>query len=121
MGRSDTRVLFGLGAVACITLLPFALTSARASSDQQAARLAVAGALPLIEAYGIQHDGYANMTLAALERDDLGLPRDIRLADVSRLSYCVMAVTGSRSAHIEGPGGKVGNGPCPRGLQTLPR
>ena len=29
--RSDTRVLFGLGAVSCITLLPFALASARAS------------------------------------------------------------------------------------------
>ena len=114
MGRSDSRVLFGLGAVACITLLPFALASARASSEQQAARLAVAGALPLIEAYGIEHDGYANMTLSALERDDLGLSRDIRLADVSGSSYCVMAVVGSRSAHIEGPGGEVGDAPCPR-------
>ena len=92
-GHHDTRIVAALAGVFLVAIVPLALAGARNSSEQQAARITVRGLLPLIQAYAADEGSYANMTVETLARYDRGLPRDARIREANRDSYCVMATT----------------------------
>jgi hypothetical protein len=52
---------------------------------------------------------------ATYEEADLHVIRRLHLVRASETSYCVQVVEGDGFLfHLEGPGGRVGDGPCPR-------
>jgi hypothetical protein len=69
-------------------------------------------AVPAIEGYAADHDGYAGMTLAGLRIYDAGIV-DISIVRASRDTYCIESGTGSAMFHKNGPGESSAPGPCP--------
>jgi hypothetical protein len=71
-------------------------------------------AVPAIEAYAADHNGYAGMTLAALRTYDAGIT-DITIVRATRDTYCIESGTGADQFHKDGPGEAAAAGPCPAG------
>ena len=71
-------------------------------------------AVPAIEAYRAYHNGYAGMTLDALNKYDATIA-DITIVRATRDTYCIESGTGSEQFHKDGPGKAAAPGPCPAG------
>jgi hypothetical protein len=69
-------------------------------------------AVPAIEAYAADHNGYAGMTLAAIRKYDQGIV-DITIVRASRNTYCIESGTGAEQYHRNGPAEAAAPGPCP--------
>jgi hypothetical protein len=69
-------------------------------------------AVPAIEAYASDHDGYAGMSIAGLRSYDAGIV-DITIVRASRGTYCIESGTGAGMFHKDGPGERFAPGPCP--------
>jgi hypothetical protein len=69
-------------------------------------------AVPAIEAYAADHDGYAGMTIAALRAYDAGII-DITIVRATRDTYCIESGTGAEQFHRNGPAEPNAPGPCP--------
>ena len=80
---------------------------------EHAARARLIAALPAIEAFASENDGYAGMTLAALRRYDAAI-RDIRIVRAARTTYCIEAGSGDATYHKAGPLQPAQRGACPR-------
>lgn len=74
----------------------------------------IRAAVPAIEAYAADHNGYAGMTLAALHTYDAGIT-DITIVRATRDTYCIESGTGAEQFHKDGPGEAAAAGPCPAG------
>jgi hypothetical protein len=69
-------------------------------------------AIPAIEAYGADHNGYAGMTIAALRQYDVTVA-NITIVRATRATYCVEAGTGADRLHKDGSGAPITGGGCP--------
>jgi hypothetical protein len=87
---------------------PASPPSASPTTAEQRLRAAV----PAIEAYAADHDGYAGMTIAGLRSYDAGI-EDVTIVRASRETYCIESGTGSDMFHKDGPGESSAPGPCP--------
>jgi hypothetical protein len=74
----------------------------------------IRNAVPAAEAYNVDHNGYAGMTLAALRGYDASIT-DIRIVRATRDTYCIESGTGAEQYHKDGPGEAIAPGPCPAG------
>jgi hypothetical protein len=70
-------------------------------------------AIPAIEAWNADHNGYTGVTLAGLRSYDSGV-RNVRIVRASKLTYCVEGRSGIWLAHKNGPAGDIRSGRCPR-------
>jgi hypothetical protein len=70
-------------------------------------------AVPAIEAWRIDHDGYTGMTTAGLLRYDDQL-KQVKVVSASEKTYCVEARAGIWVAHKSGPAAAIASGHCPR-------
>lgn len=69
-------------------------------------------AVPAMEAYAADHNGYAGMTIEALRKYDAGII-DITIVRATRTTYCVETGTGADEFHRNGPAEPNAPGPCP--------
>jgi hypothetical protein len=69
-------------------------------------------AVPAIEAYAADHNGYTGMTLAAIRKYDAGIA-DITIVRASRDTYCIESGSGADQYHRNGPAEANAPGPCP--------
>jgi hypothetical protein len=69
-------------------------------------------AIPAIEAFAADHNGYAGMTIAELRKYDAGIT-GITIVRASREAYCVESGAGSEQFHRNGPGEPTAPGSCP--------
>lgn len=69
-------------------------------------------AIPAMEAYAADHDGYAGVTVAALRTYDATIA-DITIVRASRTTYCIESGTGGEQRHKDGPGAAITAGACP--------
>jgi len=99
-GRCGTR--------GAIVPRPASPPSAQPTTAEQRLRAAV----PAIEAYSSDHDGYGGMTIAGLRAYDAGIVA-ITIVRASRDTYCIESGTGSEMFHKDGPGESSAPGPCP--------
>jgi hypothetical protein len=74
----------------------------------------IRNAIPAAEAYNVDHNGYAGMTIAALRAYDASIT-DIRIVRATRDTYCIESGTGAEEYHKDGPGKAIAPGPCPAG------
>lgn len=72
----------------------------------------IRAAIPAIEAYAADHNGYAGMTIAAIRKYDAGIA-DITIIRATRDTYCIESGTGADQYHKDGPGEASAPGPCP--------
>jgi len=69
-------------------------------------------AIPAMEAYAADHNGYAGMTIAALRKYDVTVA-DLTIVRATRATYCVENRTGADQLHKDGRGAPITFGPCP--------
>jgi hypothetical protein len=69
-------------------------------------------AVPAIEAYSADHNGYAEMTLAGIRKYDASIA-DVTIVRASRETYCIESGTGAEQYHRNGPAEANAPGPCP--------
>jgi hypothetical protein len=69
-------------------------------------------ALPSIEAYAVDHNGYGGMTVPALRRYDRAI-EGITIVRATRKMYCIESGSGAGRYHKNGPGSVTARGPCP--------
>ena len=74
----------------------------------------IRAAVPAMEAYAADHNGYAGMTVAAIQKYDYGIT-DITIVRASRDTYCVESGEGADQMHKDGPADPISAGPCPAG------
>lgn len=86
--------------------------SFRERANVRSAEANLRSAIPAIEAYYSDNDTYVGMDLAVLREIDAGLPASVVVARAEATSYCVQVTEESATAHYDGPGGSVLEGPC---------
>jgi hypothetical protein len=69
-------------------------------------------AIPAMEAYAADHNGYAGMTVAALHTYDETVS-DLTIVRATRATYCVQSGSGDEQRHKDGPGAPITAGACP--------
>jgi hypothetical protein len=72
----------------------------------------IRAAVPAIEAYAADHNGYAGVTVAALRKYDASIA-EITIVRASPETYCIESGTGSEQFHRNGPAEATAAGPCP--------
>jgi prepilin-type N-terminal cleavage/methylation domain-containing protein len=85
---------------------------ARDQAGDATAQANIRSALPAIEAYRADHDGYAGMTLAVLRRDYSQGVQGIVVLSASETGYCLSATAGGRTWYKAGPDGPVTTTVC---------
>lgn len=80
---------------------------ARDKAGDATAQANIRSALPAIEAYRSDHDGYAGMTLAVLRSDYSQGVQGIVVLSAGEASYCVAATAGGRTWYKAGPDAPV--------------
>jgi hypothetical protein len=87
-------------------------TGATTAPPPTTAEQRLRSAVPAIEAYAADHNGYAGMTIAGIRRWD-GSISGITIVWATRDRYCIESGTGSDTYHKLGPVEPVRPGPCP--------
>ena len=72
----------------------------------------IRAAVPAMEAYATDHQGYAGMTLGALHTYDASIS-DVTIVSATRDTYCVESGSGSEQYFKNGPGAPIAPGSCP--------
>jgi hypothetical protein len=93
-------------------VIPFVPRPGPTPSPATTAEQRLRAAVPAIEAYAADHDGYAGMTIAALRAYDAGII-DITIVRATRDTYCIESGTGAEQFHRDGPAEPNAPGPCP--------
>jgi type IV pilus assembly protein PilA len=77
-----------------------------------AAKANVRAAVPAVEAYGADNNGYVGMTLAKLKADyDSSL--NITVGTVGAATYCISSTVGTTTYRKIDPDGAIAEGACP--------
>ncbi len=94
-------------------LIVIGVAAVRARAAIETARMSSAAAEikildPIVDAYALDHSGYAGMTSAALENDygvrlDAGIVRTLKITGTGTSSYCVQIRDGAWYAAQRGP------------------
>jgi prepilin-type N-terminal cleavage/methylation domain-containing protein len=88
------------------------VTGYRERSTNSAAQMNIRSALPAVESYRSDHDGYDGMTAEALQAISPGAQAvDVLAASTS--SYCLRTIVEGRSWYREGPSGPITTTACP--------
>jgi hypothetical protein len=94
--------------------LPIPKPKSKPRPVETSAMVDIRSAIPAIEAYYVDHDGYLGMSIEVLRADyDAALP-EITFVRAGRRSYCVEAVHGRDAAYKSGPAAPIRKGRCPR-------
>jgi hypothetical protein len=101
-GRCGTR-----GAV-----IPFVPRPGSTPPPATTAEQRLRAAVPAMEAYAADHNGYAGMTIEALRKYDAGIV-DITIVRATSTTYCVESGTSADQFHRNGPAEPNAPGPCP--------
>jgi hypothetical protein len=82
-------------------------------SEITAVQANVRAAIPALEAYNADHDGYAGATVAGLQQSyDAGV-RDVTIVRAGAATYCIESGSGSTEFHKDGPASEILPGGCP--------
>jgi type IV pilus assembly protein PilA len=84
-------------------------------ANKAAAQANVRSAVPGIEAYAADHNGYTGSTLAKLQASyDAGIKNIIFSATApTSTTYCISSTVGAYTFFKNGPGADIVSGPCP--------
>jgi prepilin-type N-terminal cleavage/methylation domain-containing protein len=105
-------VLLIIGILTSIIVAANLAMRQRAAAD--VAKAHVFQAVPSLEAYSADHDGYTGATVAVLQADyDAALPATVAISNVTADSYCVQAVYKGQAWRKNGPGQTPENLACP--------
>ena len=78
-------------------------------ANKSAAQANVRSAVPGVEAYAADHNGYLAVTLAKLQASyDAGI-KNVSIYNVSSTTYCLSSTVGSRVWYKKGPSGDIVN------------
>ena len=81
-------------------------------ANNAAAQANVSAAVPGLEAYNADHNGYTNVTLSALQASyDAGI-KNIVVVSATSTTYCIESTVGAAEYHKSGPGGDIVSGSC---------
>ncbi len=83
-----------------------------AATDADEAQSRLRAAVPAIEAYAADNDGYAGMTLEKIRSYDYGV-QGITVAWALRAEYCIESTVGAETFHQHGPANGREPGACP--------
>jgi hypothetical protein len=89
-------------------------TAPKPPTEPMTADQLIRAAVPAMEAYAADHNGYAGMTVEALRKYDASIT-GITIVRATRDTYCVESGTGADQYHRNGPGEANAPGPCPAG------
>jgi type IV pilus assembly protein PilA len=82
-------------------------------ANNAAAEADVSAAIPGIEAYNADHNGYTGATSAVLQASyDAGI-KNILIKTATATSYCIQSTVGSAVYFKNGPGANIVAGTCP--------
>ena len=82
-------------------------------ANKSAAQANVRSAVPGVEAYAADHNGYTGVTLGKLQASyDAGI-KNIVIVSVASDTYCIKSQVGSKVWYKNGPGADIVSGPCP--------
>jgi hypothetical protein len=72
----------------------------------------VRAAIPGIEAWNADHNGYTGMSLAGLQMTyDAGIA-NVEIVSANATSYCLQSTAGTPTYHKAGPAADILPGPC---------
>ena len=104
-------VIIIIGILLAIAIPSYLKFKDRANTSAAAAN--VRAAVPGIEAYAADHNGYTGATSALLQASyDAGI-KHIRIVTATSTSYCVESTVGPETWHKAGPSASVQTGACP--------
>jgi len=86
-----------------------------ARRDSSEAMTNVRAAIPAIEAYAADHNGYARMTLAAVRKYDAAIPAALHIVSATRSGYCVESTVAKQTYSKDGPAAELVPRACPGG------
>jgi hypothetical protein len=92
-------------------IVPYVPRPGSEPPPQTTAQKRIRNAVPSIEAYNVDHDGYAGMTVAAIRRYDSSIT-DVRIVRATRATYCIESGTGTGQYYKNGPGAEITRGEC---------
>jgi hypothetical protein len=95
-------------------VIPYVPRPGSESPPPTTAEQRLRAAIPAIEAYAADHNGYAGMTIAALREYDPGIV-DVLIVRTTRDTYCIESGSGAEQYHKDGPGEPMAPGACPAG------
>ena len=82
-------------------------------ANTSAAEANVRAAVPGMEAYSADHNGYTGVDSAVLQASyDAGI-KHIHVAQASVTTYCIDSTVGPSTYHKSGPAADIVTGPCP--------
>jgi type IV pilus assembly protein PilA len=82
-------------------------------ANNSAAQANVRAAVPGMEAYSADHNGYTSVTSAVLQASyDAGI-KHVNVKTASGTTYCIESTVGAASWHKDGPSADITTGLCP--------
>jgi type IV pilus assembly protein PilA len=104
-------VIIIIGILLAISIPSYLKFKDRANTSAAAAN--VRAAVPGIEAYAADHDGYSGATSAVLRASyDAGI-KHISIQAATTSTYCIESTVGPETWHKAGPSAAIVTGPCP--------
>jgi type IV pilus assembly protein PilA len=104
-------VIIIIGILLAIAIPSYLKFKDRANTSAAAAN--VRAAVPGVEAYSADHNGYSGLTSAILQASyDAGI-KHIRVLTATATTYCVESTVGPETWHKSGPSADLQTGACP--------
>lgn len=97
---------------AVVPYQPSAPATPSPTGDAGTAQRNLRAAIPAIEAYAADHDGYAGLTLEKIRSYDRGID-GISVVWAVRSEYCLESTVGAETYHLNGPANPQAPGHCP--------
>jgi type IV pilus assembly protein PilA len=81
-------------------------------ANKSAAQANVRSAVPGVEAYAADNNGYASLSLSALQASyDAGI-KNVTIVSASSVTYCIASTVGGYTYYKAGPSANIGTTPC---------
>jgi prepilin-type N-terminal cleavage/methylation domain-containing protein len=104
-------VIIIIGVLLAIAIPSYLKFKDRANTSAAAAN--VRAAVPGVEAYSADHNGYSGLTSAILQASyDAGI-KHVRVPTASATTYCIESTVGPETWHKSGPSADIQTGACP--------
>ena len=76
-------------------------------ANNSAAQADIRAAIPAVEAYNSDNNGYTGMTFAGLQTNYDAALKGVTVLSVGATTYCLRSVVGNATAYKKGPGGDI--------------
>jgi type IV pilus assembly protein PilA len=104
-------VIIIIGILLAIAIPSYLKFKDRANTSAAAAN--VRAAVPGVEAYSADHNGYSGLTSAILQASyDAGI-KHVRVPTATATTYCIESTVGPETWHKSGPSADIQTGACP--------